>query len=250
MFLLLSNDDGYLSPGLRQLATARASEAARLAVIAPDRDCSGASHSLTLKRPLSVTDHGAGIWSVDGTPSDCVHLALTGYLDTLPDMIISGINHGANMGEDVLYSGTVAAAFEGHNLGLPAIAVSSTAHLPQHLDSAVKTVIDLYRHLTANPLPRNTFLNINIPDLPYKDLKGYRATVLGARHPAGPLQETKNPRGKTQFWIGSAGSRVEGNEQTDFHAVENGYISVTPLQFDLTAHRELPDLAAWLEHSR
>ena len=250
MFLLLSNDDGYLSPGLRQLADALASEATRIAVIAPDRDCSGASHSLTLKRPLSVTDHGAGIWSVDGTPSDCVHLALTGYLDTLPDMIISGINHGANMGEDVLYSGTVAAAFEGHNLGLPAIAVSSTAHHPQHLDSAVKTVIDLYRHLTANPLPRNTFLNINIPDLPYKDLKGYRATVLGARHPAGPLQETKNPRGKTQFWIGSAGSRVEGNEQTDFHAVENGYISVTPLQFDLTAHRELPDVAAWLEELR
>ena len=151
MFLLLSNDDGYLSPGLRQLATALASEAARLAVIAPDRDCSGASHSLTLKRPLSVTDHGAGVWSVDGTPSDCVHLALTGYLDSLPDMVISGINHGANMGEDVLYSGTVAAAFEGHNLGLPAIAVSVAAQQPQHLDSAVKSVIDLYRHLAANP---------------------------------------------------------------------------------------------------
>ncbi len=250
MFLLLSNDDGYLSPGLRQLATALASEAARLAVIAPDRDCSGASHSLTLKRPLSVTDQGAGVWSVDGTPSDCVHLALTGYLDSLPDMVVSGINHGANMGEDVLYSGTVAAAFEGHNLGLPAIAVSVAAQQPQHLDSAVKSVIDLYRHLAANPLPQNLFLNINIPDLPYKDIKGCRATSLGTRHPAGPLQETKNPRGKTLFWIGAAGSRRAGDEQSDFHAVENGYISVTPLQFDLTAQRQIADVAAWLEDYR
>ena len=248
MFLLLSNDDGYLSPGLRLLADGLRSETTRLAVIAPDRDCSGASHSLTLKRPLSITEHGDNIWSVDGTPSDCVHLAMTGYLDTRPDLVISGINHGANMGEDVHYSGTVAAAFEGHNLGLPAIAVSVAAHNPTHLGSAVKIVTDLYRHLRESPLPKNLFLNINIPDLAYKDIKGIRATVLGARHPAGPLQQTQNPRNKTLYWIGSAGARADSTDNTDFHAVEAGYISITPLQFDLTAHDQLHDLAAWLEH--
>ena len=250
MFLLLSNDDGYLAPGLRQLADALRSETTRLAVIAPDRDCSGASHSLTLKRPLSITAHEAGVWSVDGTPSDCVHLALTGYLDTRPDMVISGINHGANMGEDVLYSGTVAAAFEGHNLGLPAIAVSTAARNPAHLDSAVKITTELYRHMNANPPPRNLFLNINIPDLPYKDIMGIRATVLGARHPAGPLQQTRNPRDKTLYWIGSAGNGTDNGDNTDFHAVEAGYISVTPLQFDLTAHGQINDLAVWLEDIR
>ncbi|WP_298048720.1 5'/3'-nucleotidase SurE [uncultured Cardiobacterium sp.] len=250
MFLLLSNDDGYLAPGLRRLADALHHEVNRLAVIAPDRDCSGASHSLTLKRPLSITEHGANIWSVDGTPSDCVHLALTGYLDTRPDMVISGINHGANMGEDVLYSGTVAAAFEGHNLGLPAIAVSIAARNPAHLDSAVKITTDLYRHMSESPLPRNLFLNINIPDLPYKDIKGIRATVLGARHPAGPLQQIKNPRDKILYWIGSAGNFAGGGDNTDFHAVEAGYVSVTPLQFDLTAHDQLHDLGTWLEDAR
>ena len=201
MFLLLSNDDGYLSPGLRQLATALASEAARLAVIAPDRDCSGASHSLTLKRPLSVTDQGAGVWSVDGTPSDCVHLALTGYLDSLPDMVVSGINHGANMGEDVLYSGTVAAAFEGHNLGLPAIAVSVAAQQPQHLDSAVKSVIDLYRHLAANPLPQNLFLNINIPDLPYKTSKAAAPPASARATRRGHYKKPKTRAAKPSFGL-------------------------------------------------
>ncbi|MDO4643380.1 MAG: 5'/3'-nucleotidase SurE [Cardiobacteriaceae bacterium] len=247
MFLLLSNDDGYLSPGLRLLAEALSNEVARLSVIAPDRDCSGASHSLTLKRPLLVTDHGAGIWSVDGTPSDCVHLAMTGYFDVLPDMVISGINHGANMGDDVLYSGTVAAAFEGHNLGLPAIAVSNVASNPQHMDSAVKIVRDLFLRLAANPLPRNLFLNVNIPDLPYEQIKGLRATVLGTRHPAAPLIETKNPRGKTLFWIGPAGGIVSGEDNTDFNAIEGGYVSVTPLQFNLTAHNQIGDVVTWLE---
>lgn len=249
MFLLLSNDDGYLSPGLRLMAETLRSDVQRLAVIAPDRDCSGASHSLTLTRPLSVTEHEHDVWSVDGTPSDCVHLATTGYFDQLPNMVISGINHGANMGDDVLYSGTVAAAFEGHNLGLPAIAVSNASHNPKHLDSSVKIVADLFRRLIVSPLANHLFLNINIPDIAYSEIKGFRATVLGERHAAGPLIDAKNPRGKTLFWIGTAGSVVNGSEETDFHAVDAGYVSITPLQFNLTAHREVKNVRSWLEVS-
>lgn len=250
MFLLLSNDDGYLSQGLRLMADALLPEVSRLAVMAPDRDCSGASHSLTLQRPLSVTRHDEVIHSVDGTPSDCVNLALGGYFDQPPQMVISGINRGANLGDDVMYSGTVAAAFEGRHLGLPAIAVSSNAHHPRYLADAAQIVLDLFRHLRTHPLPANTLLNVNIPDLPYAEIKGFRTTILGTRTQPGALLETKDPRGRVMYWIGPPGDIADDGEETDFHAVSHGYVSVTPLQFDLTHHRQLADMRSWLEDIR
>lgn len=247
MFLLLSNDDGYLSPGLRIMAETLRQDVSRLAVMAPDRDCSGASHSLSLTRPLSVHDHGKGIFSVDGTPSDCVYLGLSGYFDQSPEMVISGINRGANLGDDVLYSGTVAAAFEGRHLGLPSIAVSNASHNPQYYEDSAKIVRDLFLHLRECPLPAKTLLNVNIPDLPYAQIKGFRTTVLGRRNASEPLIKAENPRGQALYWVGPAGSVAEGGEETDFHAVEAGYVSITPLQFDLTHHRQMSDVRTWLE---
>lgn len=247
MFLLLSNDDGYLSPGLRAMAEALRNQVARLVVMAPDRDCSGASHSLTLKRPLAVQEHELGVFSVDGTPSDCVHLAVSGFFDERPQMVISGINRGANMGDDVMYSGTVAAAFEGRHLGLPSIAVSNVAHAPQHWADSAQVVADLLRHIRAHPLPSHTFLNVNIPDLPYGEIRGFRTTVLGRRAEPEPLVETVNPRDKKLFWIGRSGDALEDEGDTDFRAVAEGYVSVTPLQFNLTNFDQLGDVAQWLD---
>ena len=247
MFLLLSNDDGYLSPGLRAMADALRDQVARLVVMAPDRDCSGASHSLTLKRPLSVSAHEDGVYSVDGTPSDCVHLAVSGFFDERPHMVISGINRGANMGDDVLYSGTVAAAFEGRHLGLPSIAVSNVAHQPRHWQASAQVVRDLFAHIRAYPLPSHMFLNVNIPDLPYGDIRGFRSTVLGRRAEPGALVETLSPRDKTLFWIGRSGDALEDEGDTDFQAVADGFVSVTPLQFNLTDFDQLGDVARWLE---
>ena len=247
MFLLLSNDDGYLSEGLRLMADALEKEVERLVVMAPDRDCSGASHSLTLRRPLTVTRHDDVIHSVDGSPSDCVNLALSGYFDEQPQMVISGINRVANLGDYVMYSGTVAAAFEGRHLGLPAIAVSCDSHHPEHFNDAVMVVVDLFRHLRAHPLPANTLLNVNIPDLPYAEIKGFRTTILSTRSNAGALIEAKDPRGRKMYWIGPPGEVNDESEETDFHAVTNGYVSITPLQFDLTRHRQLDDVRGWLE---
>ncbi|MDO4777645.1 MAG: 5'/3'-nucleotidase SurE [Cardiobacteriaceae bacterium] len=247
MFLLLSNDDGYLSPGLRVMADVLRDQVGRLVVMAPDRDCSGASHSLTLKRPLAVHAHADGFYSVDGTPSDCVHLAVSGFFDERPQMVISGINRGANLGDDVMYSGTVAAAFEGRHLGLPAIAVSNVAHDPAHWESSAHVVLDLFRHVRQYPLAPNTLLNVNIPDLPYNEIRGFRTTTLGRRMEAMPLVETVNPRNKKLYWIGRAGEAAEGDEDTDFRAVEQGYVSVTPLQFNLTDFDQLGDVTQWLE---
>lgn len=247
MFLLLSNDDGYLSQGLRLMAKRLKKEVPRLAVMAPDRDCSGASHSLTLTRPLNVHHHGDGIYSVDGTPSDCVNIALTGYFDQSPDMVISGINRGANLGDDVMYSGTVAAAFEGRHLGLPAIAVSNVAHTPKHLDSSVRIVCDLFHYLQRHPLSANTLLNVNIPDCPYEKIRGMKTTVLGRRSRSGPLIEAKNPRGEVLYWIGPAGSAEDSGQETDFHAVNDGYVSITPLQFDLSHYAQVNDIKEWIK---
>lgn len=247
MFLLLSNDDGYLSPGLKVMADILRPLVSRLAVVAPDRNCSGASHSLTLTRPLYAHNHGNGVYSVDGTPSDCVNLALTGYFDDVPDMVISGINRGANLGDDVIYSGTVAAAFEGRHLGLPAIAVSNTAGEPQHLDASAQIVRDIFVKLTQHPLPADTLLNINIPDLPYEKIKGIRATVLGKRTQSGKLIKAPNPRGEEVYWIGSAGNIGAQDSTTDFTTVADGYVSVSPLQFDLTAYHQVSGIADWLE---
>lgn len=246
MFILLSNDDGYLAPGINALAAAIRDQASRLAIMAPDRNMSGASHSLTLTRPLCVRSHGADIYSVEGTPSDCVHLAVSGYFDYRPDIVLSGINQGANLGDDVMYSGTVAAAFEGRHLGLPAIAFSNTAANPQHYDASAHAAADLLTRLRRYHLPAGTLLNVNIPDLPYEQIRGYKTTVLGKRRPSQPPVAAHSPRGHTYYWIGASGSAHDPEPNSDFAAIEQGYISITPLMFDLTHHAQLDDICDWL----
>jgi len=245
MKILLSNDDGYQAPGLICLAR-MLSEVAELTVVAPERDRSGASNSLTLVRPLRAETMENGFVRVDGTPTDCVHLAITGLLEEEPDMVVSGINSGANLGDDILYSGTVAAAMEGRFLGLPAIAVSMTEHEPKYFESGGRVVLDLIQRLAKNPIPPDTILNVNVPDLPWGELKGYQATRLGHRHKAEPVIKDRDPRGRTIYWVGPAGPEQDAGPGTDFYAVRNGYISVTPLQIDLTRYDILEPLATWL----
>ena len=243
--ILLSNDDGYQSEGLATLALAL-SDLAELTIVAPDRNQSGASHSLTLEAPLRVGRTKEGIYYVNGTPTDCVHLAITGLLDQEPDMVIAGINHGSNLGDDVLYSGTVAAAVEGRFLGLPAIAVSLTGHSPRHFDTAGQAIRILLQRLQQEALSPDTILNVNVPDLPFADLKGFEATRLGYRHRSEPVVETKDPKGRPVFWVGAAGAGQDAGAGTDFNAVEHGRVSVTPLQIDLTRHAAIATLAQWL----
>ncbi len=246
MKILLSNDDGYLSPGLHALAKAMRAFG-EVTVVAPDRDRSGASNSLTLENPLRATLTESGFYKVNGTPTDCVHLGITGLMDEEPDMVISGINLGANLGDDVIYSGTVAGAMEGRHLGLPAIAVSIAAFDPQHLETAVRAVESIVRRLQREPLPADVILNVNVPDLPLEKIHGFRATRLGHRHKAEPATRTMDPRGQTIFWVGPPGPAQDAGDGTDFHAVEQGYISVTPLQIDLTRHNQLAIMSDWLE---
>ncbi len=243
--ILISNDDGYQSDGLATLALS-ISDLAEVVIVAPDRNQSGASHSLTLETPLRVGRTRDGIYYVNGTPTDCVHLALTGFLDDEPDMVIAGINHGANLGDDVLYSGTVAAAAEGRFLGLPAIAVSLVGENPRHFDTAGHAIRVLIQQLENSPLPPDTTLNINVPDVPYQELRGFRSTRLGYRHRAEPVIESHDPKGRPLYWVGAAGAGQDAGPGTDFHAVENGFISVTPLHFDLTRHTGLEVLETWL----
>ncbi len=245
MKILLSNDDGYQAPGLVCLAR-MLERVAEVTVVAPERDRSGASNSLTLVRPLRAETMENGFVRVDGTPTDCVHLAITGLLEEEPDMVVSGINSGANLGDDILYSGTVAAAMEGRFLGLPAIAVSMTEHEPNHYETAGKVVLDLLQRLRTAPLPADTILNVNVPDLPWDALRGYQATRLGHRHKAEPVIKDKDPRGRTIYWVGPAGPEQDAGPGTDFHAVRQGYVSVTPLQIDLTRYDSLEPLADWL----
>ena len=245
MKILLSNDDGYLAPGLEILA-AELAALADITVVAPERNCSGASNSLTLEYPLRAEKTDNGFIRVDGTPTDCVHLAITGLLEDEPDMVIAGINAGANLGDDVLYSGTVAAATEGRFLGLPAIALSMNAHDPDYFSTGARVACELVRHLQAEPLASDTIINVNIPDLPYDQLKGYQVTRLGHRHRAEPVVRDTDPRGRTIFWVGPAGLEQDAGPGTDFHAVREGYVSVTPLQIDLTRHTDIPQLEGWL----
>lgn len=247
MRILVSNDDGYQAPGLRVLAEALR-VLAEVIVVAPDRDYSGASNSLTLDMPLRVRTMDTGFIQVQGTPTDCVHLAITGLLREEPDMVVAGINAGANMGDDVLYSGTVAAATEGRFLGLPAMAVSIASFQPRHLDTAARVAVDLVRRLD-HPLDTDVILNVNVPDIPYGALAGYRATRLGHRHKAEPVVKGLDPRGRELYWVGPAGAEQDAGPGTDFHALRQGYVSVTPLQVDLTRHALLPDLEAWLGHA-
>lgn len=245
MHILLSNDDGYQAPGLAALAEAL-SAVARITVVAPDRDRSGASNSLTLETPLRTRHQPNGFISVEGTPTDCVHLAITGLLDEEPDMVVSGINAGANMGDDVLYSGTVAAATEGRFLGLPAIAVSLNSHTPQHFATAARVACELVARLQQRPLAADSILNVNVPDLPYASLQGRQATRLGHRHKAEPVVKSSDPRGRPIYWVGPAGPEQDAGPGTDFHALRHGLVSITPLQVDLTRHQALPDLRDWL----
>jgi 5'-nucleotidase len=243
--ILLSNDDGYLSRGINVLAEAL-DAIADLIVVAPDRNHSGASNSLTLHSPLRVHEVARNRYFVTGTPSDCVHLALSGLLDEDPDIVISGINHGANLGDDVIYSGTVAAAMEGRYLGLPAIAVSLVGQSPQHFESAARVVVDLLGRVETGRLPEDILLNVNVPDLPYEDIRGIEATRLGFRHRSEPTIRTTDPQGREIFWIGPAGPGQDAGPGTDFHAIEHGSVAVSPIKFDLTRHEAVATVRDWL----
>ena len=246
MHILLSNDDGYLAPGLRILAEAL-SKLHTVSVVAPDRNRSAASNSLTLERPLRASVGDNGFTCVNGTPTDCVHLAITGLLKSEPDIVISGINDGANMGDDVLYSGTVAAAMEGRFLGLPAIAVSMGSYEPQHFETAARAIVQIVDQLQQQPLTQDSILNVNVPDLPWDEIKGIKATRLGNRHKSEGVIKQTDPRGEPVYWVGPPGKTQDAGEGTDFHAVEHGFISMTPLQIDLTRYDSLNGLSDWLK---
>lgn len=243
--ILLSNDDGFRAPGLAALRAALAG-LGRVTVVAPDRNRSGASNSLTLDRPLRVRQESEGVFSVDGTPTDCVHLAITGLLDREPDMVVAGVNAGANLGDDVLYSGTVAAAMEGRFLGLPAMAVSLTGSGERHVDAAARVARDLLERLQRDPLPADTILNVNVPDCAFEALAGLEATRLGHRHRAEDAVRDTDPRGRPVYWIGPPGRGADIGPGTDFDAIERRCVSVTPLTVDLTRFAALEQVAGWL----
>jgi 5'-nucleotidase len=246
MRILLSNDDGYNAPGLACLADTLAA-VAEVIVVAPERDRSGASNSLTLDRPLSVKRAANGFMFVNGTPTDCVHLAVTGLLDHLPDMVVSGINLGANMGDDTIYSGTVAAATEGFLLGIPSVAVSLASKVGKHFDSAARVALEMVERLRRVPVSGPVLLNINVPDLPYDKLGEIEITRLGKRHKAEPVVKEINPRKETVYWVGPAGGAQDAGAGTDFYAIAAKRVSVTPLQIDLTHMNQIPFLRDWLK---
>jgi 5'-nucleotidase len=246
MRILLSNDDGYFSPGLARLAEELAG-VAEITVVAPERDRSGASNSLTLDRPLSVKRAANGFMFVNGTPTDCVHLAVTGLLDHLPDMVVSGINLGANMGDDTIYSGTVAAATEGYLLGIPSLAVSLTSKVGRYFDTAARVTREMVERLRRVPMSGPVLLNLNVPDLAYDSLRGFEVTRLGKRHKAEPVIKEVNPRQETVYWVGPAGGAQDAGEGTDFYAVAAQRVSVTPLQVDLTHVSQIPLLRDWMK---
>lgn len=246
MHVLVSNDDGFRSEGIRCLA-AELGRTERVTIIAPDRNRSGASNSLTLEYPLHVIREEPDVFSVNGTPTDSVHLAITGFLEDEPDMVFSGINAGANLGDDVLYSGTVAAATEGRFLGLPAIAISLVGARPSNYSAAARVAREIMEHLNRDPLPADTILNINVPDVPWECLAGFRATRLGHRHRAEPVVPTHDPKGRLMYWIGPPGEGQDAGPGTDFHAIAEGCVSVTPLQIDLTRHQAMDQVSGWLK---
>ena len=240
MRILISNDDGYLAPGLVALAEALA-PIAEITVIAPDSNRSGSSNSLTLDRPLSLQRAANGFYFVNGTPSDCVHLALTGILPAKPDLVVSGINQGQNMGDDTLYSGTVAAATEGYLFGVPAIAFSQVEHGWQHLDAAARLAREIVER-RFEALQKPFLLNVNVPNRPYEELTRIVATRLGKRHVSEPVIKMRDPHGRDIYWVGPTGAAKDAGEGTDFHAAQQGWVSVTPLQIDLTHVAQLASL--------
>ncbi len=245
MRILVSNDDGYFSPGITLLAEGLAA-LGEVTVVAPERDRSGASNSLTLDRPLTVRRAANGFWFVNGTPTDCVHIAVTGLLDPLPDVVVSGINLGANMGDDTIYSGTVAAATEGFILGIPSLAVSLASKAGRHMQTAAEIAVQMVERFGRAPVGQAVLLNINVPDVPSREVVGVEVTRLGRRHKAEPVVKVDTPRGETAYWIGPAGDAQDEGPGTDFHAVANRRVSVTPLQVDLTFHGQLALVKDWL----
>lgn len=246
MRILVSNDDGVHAPGLSFLANAL-EKIADITVVAPDRNRSGVSNSLTLEHPLRVVTAANGFYSVNGTPTDCVHIAVTGLLKDIPDMVVSGINEGSNLSDDVLYSGTVAAATEGRFLGLPSIAVSLSGPRCEHYDTAAQIAKLLVERLKETPLTSDTILNVNVPDLPFLELKGIQVTRLGTRHVAEPTIKALDPRGRKMYWIGQPGPEQDAGPGTDFYAVNSGYVSVTPLHLDLTHYKVMDELSNWAQ---
>ncbi len=245
MKILVCNDDGYLATGINVLTEAL-EQVADVVVVAPDRNRSAASNSLTLHKPLRVSETGPERYSVDGTPSDCVHVALTGFLDYEPDLVVSGINHGANLGDDVIYSGTVAAAMEGRFLGFPTIAVSLVGRNLVHFNTAAAVAVELVRKIERSMLASDVVLNVNVPDVALADLKGVQATRLGFRHKSEHIFRDKDPYGRPIYWVGPPGEGQDAGDDTDFFAVERGFASVTPLMVDLTRHAAIGDLSKWL----
>lgn len=242
--ILLTNDDGVYAKGLAVLADAL-NDIAQINVVAPDRNRSGASNSLTLSAPLRVKYLENEMMSVEGTPTDCVHVAITGLLPHAPDMVISGINAGANLGDDVWYSGTVAAAMEGRFLGLPAIAISLAGENLQYYSTAGMVIYKIVERLQVEPLPVSTILNINVPDVPYGDLQGFEVTRLGTRHSAEPTIRQLDPRGHPVYWVGPAGAAADAGPGTDFAAIAHKRVSITPIRIDLTHHEVFDQLSSW-----
>jgi 5'-nucleotidase len=243
--ILVSNDDGYFAPGITLLAEALR-QMGEVTVVAPERDRSGASNSLTLDRPLTVRRAPNGYFSVNGTPTDCVHIAVTGLLDFVPDVIVSGVNLGANMGDDTIYSGTVAAAAEGYLLGIPSVALSLASQAGEHFESAIGIALQIVERLKRKRLSEPVLLNVNVPDVPAAMLRGIEVTRLGRRHKAEPVVKLKTPRGETAYWIGPAGAAADAGPGTDFHAVEARRVSVTPLRMDLTHNAQLSQVQEWV----
>lgn len=245
MKILVSNDDGYFAPGITLLAEALG-QLGQVTVVAPERDRSGASNSLTLDRPLTVRRAPNGYFSVNGTPTDCVHIAVTGLLDFTPDVIVSGVNLGANMGDDTIYSGTVAAAAEGYLLGIPAVAVSLASRTGEHFESAIGIALQIVERFRRRSFKQPVLLNVNVPDVAPAELRGIEVTRLGRRHKAEPVVKLQTPRGETAYWIGPAGGAADAGPGTDFHAVEAQRVSVTPLRMDLTHNAQLAPVKEWL----
>ena len=243
--VLISNDDGVYAKGIVALADA-VKKIATVDVVAPDRNRSGASNSLTLTTPLQLKTLENGFVSVEGTPTDCVHVAITGLLKTMPDMVVTGVNAGSNLGDDVWYSGTVAAAMEGRFLGLPAIAMSLVGDQYEHFDTAARVACELIRHVLREALPAATILNVNVPDVPFEDLQGYEVTRLGTRHRAAPTIRQVDPRGHTIYWVGPPGAEQDAGVGTDFYAVRRGKVSITPLRVDLTHYEAFDVLSSWV----
>jgi 5'-nucleotidase len=248
MRVLVSNDDGVDAPGIRILARGLREAGHDVLVVAPDRDRSGASNSLTLDMPVRVVQLDASTWCVHGTPTDCVHVAITGMLELEPDIVVSGINNTANLGDDVIYSGTVAAAMEGRFLGLPAVAMSlvTTEHKARHFATAARAAVEIVARLKSDPLPADTILNVNVPDLAWDEIAGFEVTRLGNRHRSEACLPQPDPRGGTVYWIGPAGQAQDAGPGTDFHAVRTGFISITPIHVDLTRYQALEKVASWV----